>query len=54
MKTITGSCLIGAVEATVKLAVEQLSAKCGENRDRIAILAEDETADAAVLGARQP
>lgn len=41
-----------AVEAAVKLAVEQLSAKCGENRDRIAILAEDETADAAVLGAR--
>src|SRR2546428_414841 len=41
-----------AVEATVKLAVDQLSAKCGENRDRIAILAEDETADAAVLGAR--
>jgi hypothetical protein len=41
-----------AVERTVKSAIERLSAECGENGHRIAVLAEDEAAGWAVLGAR--
>lgn len=42
----------GAATKTVRTAIARLSAQCGENGDRIAVLAEGRTADAAVLGAR--
>lgn len=42
----------GAVEKSVRSAVELLSAQCGENGHRIAVVAEKEAADRVVLGAR--
>ena len=42
----------GAVSKLVRSAIARLSSQCGENGDRIAVVAEREAADAAVLGAR--
>ncbi|CAN5756750.1 hypothetical protein BH18ACI4_BH18ACI4_19160 [soil metagenome] len=41
-----------AVEKSVKSAIERLSAHCGENGHRIAVVAEKEEADRVVLAAR--
>jgi dienelactone hydrolase len=41
-----------AVEKSVRLAIESLSAQCGENGQRIAVVTEGRSADLAVLGSR--
>ncbi len=42
----------GAAAKTVRSAISRLSSLCGENGDRIAVIAEGEASDAAVAGAR--
>lgn len=42
----------GAVEKSVRSAIERLSAQCGDNGARISVMADGEAADAAVMGAR--